>query len=437
MDPSTSAKNEPPCDPALPPEKQASGSSMRFDKKAPNKGISVGRASFSNVQAVQVGEKRGLKHKAAISIFGDLHQLTDGWPNRVNGRLFVIRFGDDEPSIRMLDTVDSLFAWIYENVPHPHWHKENFADVATKEPVTPLSRREFFEYLKANAEPDYFSVERFPHEPRLPGTYYLDEHFEWPESDGGALADLRVHLNAETELDRDLLMAAAITPGWGGEPGCRPAFMLTSRHGRGVGKTETARLFAALWGGPVELNEREDWPTMAKAIMNDKDAGRRCILIDNIKRHLGSGGLESLITADEVSGHLMFVGYRKKPNFYVTYMTANTPRLSFDLIDRSVVIEIGPSRHDNDWKAWAVEFLRTRQSEFIRDCLEFLARPPRSKIPRHLLDRWSPWQKSILARFPNGAELAAHIANQRKEFQKLPEGRTHQRPASRKVGGGG
>jgi hypothetical protein len=327
----------------------------------------------------------------------------------VNGQLFV-----PEDGIRLLDSVDELFAWFYSRF-EVRWASHDVADSTGLIPqATPISPRQFFSHLRATIQPDYDSVENQPHEPHLPNSFYY--HDTLPKPTGNAIEEFREHLNADSPLDRDLLVAAAITPGWGGPPGTRPAFMLTSEYGPGSGKTETAELMCGLWGGALGIDETADWGTLSKHVMNDRNVGRRCLLIDNIKRPYSHSGLESLITSPEVGGSVLYVGYRKRPNYFTVFMTANVPELSHDLTDRSVLIAMGPPRHGGEWKKWQVEFSATRKEQFVADAIDFLQQPPACTIDDALQDRWSPWLNYVLARFPNGNDLAHHIHLRRGAF---------------------
>jgi hypothetical protein len=400
-------KNTPKATKASTPERKLWDSHAKDLPKSP--GGSEPRV-LSNVVARANDGGVTLLYRNLASIVEELKQWTNNWPRRVNGQLFVP--GDCD--YRLLTNADQLFAWFYSMF-EVRWITSEVADMTGMSPqTTPISSRQFYSHLAATTDPDYDSVENKPHEPALPNSFY---HFaSLPEPTGHALGEFGERLNADSPLDRDLLVAAAITPGWGGPPGTRPAFMLTSEYGPGSGKTETAELMCGMWGGALSINEAADWPTISKHIMNDRNVGRRCLLIDNIKKPFSHSGLESLITSPEIGGGVLYVGYRKRPNYFSVIMTANVPELSHDLTDRSVLVAMGPPRHGGEWKEWAVKFLATKKEAFVSDSIAVLTGPPVCKIDMELQDRWSPWINAVLTRFPNGNDMAAHIFEKRAAF---------------------
>jgi hypothetical protein len=318
-------------------------------------------------------------HLKLSDVAVDLIDKAKDWPRRVGSTLFVAQqHPNEDESLRYLSSASELFSWIQERL-IVQWFKADCLNTVAGVFGTPITKEDLYIYLCNHAK-EYASVESWPHHTPFPSTYYLDRKL--PDPDPKLLDELGEHLNWQTPLDRDLSY--------------------------GVGKTETAKLFCSLWGGSVELNDNDSWDKIQKALMNDDQIGRRCILIDNIKTHLSHSGLESLITTSEASGHVMYVGYRKVPNYFTIYLTANTPRLSRDLVDRAVMAQIGPHSHASHWKDWAVSFIKHKQKTFIATCLARIREGPKSKIPPGLLDRWSLWQREVLATFPNGPDLAAH-----------------------------
>src|SRR5262249_45052453 len=122
---------------------------------------------------------------------------------------------------------------------------------------TPITKTEFFEWLKTHPPQEYRGFAPLPHEPPIEGFYYCP--CKLPVSDGSKLRELLAHLNPESEVDRALLLAAIVTPGWGGEPGTRPALALVAND-RGAGKTATVTAITdLLWGGVITVKPGEEW----------------------------------------------------------------------------------------------------------------------------------------------------------------------------------
>lgn len=348
--------------------------------------------------------------KPITLIAKEIYTATGDWPHRQGTELFVI--GDYDRSavppisaIRWLRDHNQFFAWLQER--HDlHWSAKRRAQRG-KQPVSPVNRMEMVEWFKANAE-GHATIELLPHEPSVPGAYYLP--FDLPPGDGTALAEFAKMLNGETYIDNMLVIAALLTPGWGGPPGCRPAFVFASDFGRGTGKTETAELIAAIWGGRITTTaDKDDWKQARSRLLDNTSAGDRVVLIDNVKHKLAGGDLESMITTPIIDGHKMYVGQCRRPNYLTFIITANRPRLSADIADRGVLVKFGKQSRDPDWKRRAMAFVAERRVALVADLMSLLRLPPRCEISTANRDRWGQWQQAILTRFERGDELAAAI----------------------------
>jgi len=337
-----------------------------------------------------------------------LRAIKGKWPCRAGGLLFAVdedacEDAVPDPSVvRVFSKAEQLFSWICKSAKIV-WKRDCKNALAQETLAT--TKGELLQHLSSTAEPNYDGIEILPHYPVVPNCYYLKTNL--PPANGEAWSEFLELLNPESDLDHELLQAAALTPGWGGPPGARPAFIFTSDYGHGVGKTSTAQLICDLWGGYFELTEHESWEQTRRSLTNDETIGRRCILIDNVKSPMRHSGLESLITATETSGWKLFRGYQKRPNRLTIFVTSNAPELSRDLIDRSVVLHIGQQKRTTGWSERARRFLEERRPQFLADALNILAQPPECTI--EAIDRWSPWQQAILTRFVNGNELAKRI----------------------------
>jgi hypothetical protein len=90
--------------------------------------------------------------------------------------------------------------------------------------------------------------------------------------------------------------------------------------------------------------------------------------------------------------------------------------MSTDLAVRSVIIDIGASKHANTgYKEWVKAFCYRHRAELLADCVAWLSQPPRCKISPQNADRFGSWARAILTRFDNGDELASKIIASRAE----------------------
>jgi hypothetical protein len=94
-----------------------------------------------------------------------------------------------------------------------------------------------------------------------------------------------------------LLLSALLTIVWGGSPGGRPGFILTSSHGRGSGKTTTAEAMAHVFGGSINFTTEERDERLLSRLLSLDARHKRIVLFDNVKRTLSNPLIESLMTS--------------------------------------------------------------------------------------------------------------------------------------------
>jgi hypothetical protein len=236
-----------------------------------------------------------------------------------------------------------------------------------------------------------------------------------PASTGEALGALVEAFNPDTPLDRDLMTAALMTPGWGGPPGARPGIFFASDYGRGTGKSATMEAIAMIWGGAVTLTPaaQQDWGQVRSRLLSDDAVGCRLVCMDNVKGRLAASELETLLTSQRIDGHKMYQGQASRPNTFTYLFTSNQPSLSRDISDRAVVIKIGRAQHSQEYVSWATRFVAERRPRLLADIFARLEGPDRCVIDRENLDRWQSWQLGILAKFETGNDMAALIRGRR------------------------
>ncbi len=374
------------------------------------------RPIISNVVTVWAKDKPK-NYAVPINIVSQtIRRVTGDWPKLAGGLIFSEQ-GEIEglptnANIRYLNNCDSVFAWMFERA-CVRWagNRTLSYDEESGDVVTLPSKGEFYEHLKEHSGKPYESAELLPHEPSCDGIWYVST--DLPAATGKALEEFAQHLNPETELDRSLMVAALATCFWGGPPGRRPAFVFTSDHGRASGKTETALMISRVAGGAITIDESEDWENAKSRLLSDESLSKRCILIDNLKKKMSRGSIEGAITAPYIDGKRMYHGQFTRTNRLTWLITANAPVLSRDLAQRSVIIKIGGQCHGTDFVDWVDDFFENKRAALISDVLALLRSPDQSKIEMKNRDRWWPWARAVLTKFPNGDALAQHVANAR------------------------
>lgn len=327
------------------------------------------------------------------AIAGDVQLRTDNWPRRVGDMMFVPNLNTD--GIAWLKTADSLFGYIGERIHCP-------PEFTTGEGYH--TKGELFAYLPRVSQ-DYEAVEMLPHEPLIDRHYYA---CTFPAiGNGEAISALVDRFSPETEIDRDLILAAFVTPFWGGRGGTRPAFCLTSDAGRGCGKSTLASCIANLAGGAVELSNGEDITLVKSRLLSPDGVTKRIALLDNVKSLKFSWAeLEALITSPSISGKRLYVGEASRPNHLTFVITLNGVSLSTDLAQRCVIVKLRKPDFSGTWTEETMAFITAHRTALVADALAFL-RQPASELIR--FSRWGDWEKHVLARLPEPSEAQTII----------------------------
>ena len=174
------------------------------------------------------------------------------------------------------------------------WHKSKGS----------VSRAEVFAEVERTAT-NYNAVEELPHWPPMPNTFYTCG--EPQPGDGSALEKLLDFFTPATPIDRQLLKAAAMTMFTGISPGSRPAFLFTADHGRGRGKSAVAQKIGRIGGGSIDVGAGDKMEDIKKRFLSKGGRTKRGGFLDNLKTlRFSWAELESLITADIISGWLLF-----------------------------------------------------------------------------------------------------------------------------------
>jgi NrS-1 polymerase HBD domain len=334
----------------------------------------------------------GEEDKAALrmgQLAERLDAITPGWPKRLDERLFIAG-AEDNPVY--LDSAARLFAFI-----------DSRAQVAWTKGARFITQERFYEHLRMTAE-RYDSIETLPHWPPMPGTYYM--HRPLPEP-CGKLAALLDFFYPATPLDRELIKALILSPFWGGQPGHRPAFLITGEEqdpgqGRGVGKTTLVDIISqGLAGGSLDVSPTDEIARVKTRLLSGNRSRVRFARLDNVKTLKFSwADLEGLITAPEISGHALFLGEGRRPNVLTWAITLNGASLSKDLAQRVIPVRLGRPQYDATWESRVREFIQTYRWELIAEIGRTLEASAPRLTPR---SRWSAWEQGVLARVEDPA----------------------------------
>jgi len=315
---------------------------------------------------------------------------TSGWPRRVGGSLFI-----HDDGINWLENSSSLFGWLGSKAGVIEWGKST--GCVTKEEI-------FQEFVRTTES--YEAVEELPHFPPLPHHYYSCGEIKPGPDD--ALTRLIESFSPATDDDKMLILAMFATPFWGGKPGSRPAFLITSDSGRGVGKSKITDMLSLLCNGHIELSAGEDASRMRSRLLSPEGLKKRLARLDNVKSlRFSWAEFESIITSPLISGHRLHQGEAGRPNDLTWIITLNGASLSTDIAQRVIVIKLGKPKRSGDWETDVVSFIEANRTEITAGIRSFLETEPKQLAS---FSRWAAWESSVLARLGDPETIQRVVA---------------------------
>lgn len=336
-------------------------------------------------------EQKTVSPLAMVDTLEIIRTLTDNWPRRVGTALFV---DDQQHGVSWIANPAELFGFLHTRVGSVRWKKG----------VGMVKEAEVFSELRRTSD-SYLSVEDMPHEPFLPAHYYTCGDVQ--PGDGKALQGLLDRFNPATATDRDLLLTAMVTPAWGGPNGARPAFVITSDDGRGVGKSTAAKVISNIWGGELVFSSQDQIGEMRTRLLSPEGLSRRVAVLDNVKSHRFSwGDWEGMLTASVIGGHRMYIGEATRPNTLSWLITINGANLSTDIAQRCVIIKLNRPRASGEWEETTLRYIEENRQAIIADCIGFLRR---EKTRLTKFTRWGSWEKDVLQRLEDPSAAQALI----------------------------
>ena len=257
----------------------------------------------------------------------------------------------------------------------------------------------------------WLEIERYPHQPALPGHYYawrpLDDGYV---PTGEKLSELIGFFDNIVEPHHRALFAAAIvTVFWGGRYGKRP-FLFFWANMQGSGKSTAAEVICELVGGYAAVNfTNRDEERLKERILSDEFSGTRCLLADNVVGRVASPLLAELATASRISGKKLAVGEAWRPNSLCVFLTGNNPQLVKDLTSRTFFVKFEPIEGSGEvigkdvgertaWDKALRAFIAENAYRIMSDCLAILKAPkPEIDWTGVTAERNADWAAEVLA----------------------------------------
>lgn len=320
--------------------------------------------------------------------------LAIGWPRSCRGELFA---PDTRRGVRILSTTSELFSWIQLQ------KKVYWAEKGDK-----IGREQFCCGLR-DAVPQYDSIAVAPHYPPIKGVYYVNDI---PPGRVEDLYEFIDHFSPASPEDRELMIAAVVTPFWGGAGGQRPLFVVTSEDAQGAGKSTFVQAISRLTGLGKPLVHQirnakgfEELPRAMGSAAPTSPESSRMVAIDNYRgAALGSTDIESMITETVLSVWKLYSGEVRVPNLFTWFVTGNFIDMSEDLAQRSVEIKIEkPDSYSADWS----EALLNWDLEKVVSGIGAFFQLPKTTIDSPL--RFDLWSREVLGRLKEPKLLAEII----------------------------
>lgn len=358
---------------------------------------------IANYSAVEVEDNDGEKKTVNVprsmgDIIDTINQRMGDWPRRVDNMLFV---DDPKHGLDYFDrrTTAGLFGWLRRH------NKVTWAKGGNL-----VSQAELFAEVERTTQ-RYEAIELLPHEPPINGIYYRGQSPK--PGDGSHLRQLLDRFRPETTIDRELIQAAMMTAFWGGLPGCRPAFVVTSDDGRGVGKSKVPETIGYIVGGYIDVSAGEDIEQLKTRMLTPGARTKRIALLDNVKTlRLSWAELEAMITAPIISGRQLYVGEGQRPNLLTWFITLNGVSMATDMAQRSVIIKVVRGKNDGPWWEETRQFIDQHRGEIIGDIIAALRAEP---FPLSDFSRWATWEQHVLCRLPEPGDAQRLILERQGE----------------------
>ena len=322
------------------------------------------------------------------------------WPRRV-GDCLIVPDSKDNTRVDIWDrnACTRFFSWLGATFGGVQWYTGRGF----------YRREDFYEYTLKNVV-RHDSIELAPHYPRFdernPPVYYYacpSEAWDYERSEGSRLTELLQMFNPATLEDYHLLKAMFLTLLWGGTPGERPIFVITSDSGSGSGKSTIAYVAAKLVCGYMDMQPDEDLTALKNRLLSPVGRSKRVAILDNVSAvKFRWSLLESSVTQPEVTGKQMYTGESTRPNTLIWIMTLNGISLGRDLSQRAVIIKVNKPKYSSDWKTRLRVLLKEHKIEIWQDIQKILAL---KSYPMGEESRWADWERGVLSKIPHPEKL--------------------------------
>lgn len=291
------------------------------------------------------------------------------FPRRMSGVLFDRNLKTGE--IKYIASADALFAWIALTSRQPvEWTKARGA----------VSHAQFFQALMLSVR-NYEGIARAPHWPLRPEIFYINKPLpQLSAEDPSALEELVNRFSPAAPIYRTLIRAFFMSPMYYSASAPRPAWVIDSVDGKGVGKTTLVKLLAECYEeSPIDIDTaaiKNDITSIVKRLISSDGRSKRICLLDNVQGTFRSPNLARLITATSVSGIAPYGrGEETRVNDLTYIITSNAASLDDDLAQRTYTIKLKRSVRAVTWEGDVRKHITANRERIYAEIIDRLAHP--------------------------------------------------------------
>jgi hypothetical protein len=273
--------------------------------------------------------------------------------------------------IKYFNAPDALFAWIsLTSKQRVEWSKVRGA----------VTQAQFFQALLMSVR-NYEGISRAPHYPLRTEIFYINRPLpQIDPTEPSALDDLVSRFAPANETYRILIRAFFMTPMFYGANAPRPAWVIDSIDGKGVGKTTLVKLLAETYEEtPIDIDVaaiKTDLSSIIKRLISSDGRSKRICLLDNVQGSFRSANLARLITANSVSGIAPYGrGEESRQNDLTYIITSNAASLDDDLAQRCYTIKLKKSKRLASWESSVRKFINHNREKIFAEIIDRLAHP--------------------------------------------------------------
>lgn len=293
-------------------------------------------------------------------------------------------FDRDTDTIEKFNKSCQLFAWIGEK-------SKNIYDFRKIDGA--VTKEEFFEGVFRQAK-RYEAIVKAPIWPVRDGAFYAFRDVCKPTKNHEAIKGLMEFFapaNKQTRVMLPIFFAAPLYY----RPGIqRPAWVIDSADGAGVGKTTLVELLARLYRcDPIRTSMRQlnnDFGELLKNVLSAGGRQSRVLLVDNATGDVSSDAFADMITATSLSGRVPYGrGEEVRPNDITYCVTANNASLSNDIASRSFCLLLRrPVSPIVEWKDAVISYIEKHRFAIFGDIIDALenrddgvSAVPKTRVP--------------------------------------------------------